>query len=160
MYALAADIYPESSRRERMVDAETIAQACAQAAWPNDRAVRNVGMELVAVGPGYATVKMVVTEAMLNGFEICHGGFIFTLADTAFAVACNTYNERAVAQHSQITFLETARRGDQLVAHAQERVRAKRSGMYDVTVSREGSVPIAEFRGHSRVIGGEIIGTT
>jgi acyl-CoA thioesterase len=112
-----------------MVDAETIARACAQAAWPNDRAVRNVGMELVAVGPGSATVKMIVTEAMLNGFEICHGGFIFTLADTAFAVACNTYNERAVAQHSQITFLETARRGDQLVAHAQERVRAKRSGV-------------------------------
>jgi acyl-CoA thioesterase len=136
-----------------MVDAETIAQA----AWQNDRAVRNASMELVSVGPGHATVKMIVTEAMLNGFEICHGGFIFALADTAFAVACNSYNECAVAQHSQITFLETAGRGDQLVAHAQERVRAKRSGVYDVTVRREGSVQIAEFRGHCRVIGGEIM---
>jgi acyl-CoA thioesterase len=138
-----------------MVDAETIARACAQAAWPNDHAVRNMGMELVSVGPGYATIKMIVTEAMLNSFEICHGGFVFTLADTAFAVACNTYNERAVAQHCQITFLDVARRGDQLLAYAQERVRAKRSGVYDVTVSREGSVSIAEFRGH--VVGGEII---
>jgi acyl-CoA thioesterase len=142
-----------------MVDAEMIALACAQAAWPNDRAIRNVGMELVSVGPGCATVKMIVTEAMLNSYELCHGGFIFSLADTAFAVACNTYNERSVAQHCQITFLDAARSGDQLVAHAQERVRAGRSGIYDVTVSREGSVPIAEFRGHSRVIGGEIIRT-
>jgi acyl-CoA thioesterase len=114
-------------------------------------------MELASVGPGYAIVNMTVTEAMLNAHELCHGGFIFSLADTALAVACNTYNERTVAQHCDITFLNPARRGDQLVARAQERIRAGRSGIYDVTVTREGTTPIAEFRGHSRVIGGEII---
>jgi acyl-CoA thioesterase len=142
---------------ETTVDADSLARACAEAAWPNDRAIRNLGMELISVGPGLAVVNMTVTEAMLNSYDLCHGGFIFSLADTAFAVACNTYNERTVAHHCDITFLSSARRGDRLVASAQERIRAGRSGIYDVTITREGTTPIAEFRGRSRAIGGEIL---
>jgi acyl-CoA thioesterase len=121
---------------ESQVDAETTARACAEAAWLNDRASRAVGMELVSVGPGYAELNMTVTEPMLNSYEVCHGGFIFSLADAAFGVACNTYNERTVAQHCEITFLNPGRQGDQLVARAHERIRAGRLGVYDVTVTR------------------------
>jgi phenylacetic acid degradation protein PaaD len=100
----------------------------------------------LSVGSGLAVVTMTTTEPMLNSYDLCHGGFIFSPADTAFAVACNTYNERMVAQRCDTTFLNSARRGDRLVASAQERIRAGRSGIYDVTITREGTTPIAEFR--------------
>ena len=139
------------------MDAVTIACACAEAAWSNDQAVRNLEIQLVSVSPGHAVASMIVTEAMLNGYEFCHGGFIFALADVAFAVACNTYNQRTVSQHCDIAFINPARRGDHLLARASERSRAGRSGIYDVTVTCGQTHPIAEFRGHSRTIGGEII---
>ncbi len=94
---------------------------------------------------------------MTNGHGTCHGGFIFTLADSAFAFACNTYDERTVAQHAQITFIAPAMAGDTLVASAIERSRTGRSGIYDITVMREDGQQIAEFRGHSRTVGGAII---
>ena len=134
-----------------------LARACTDAMWAEDAASRGLGMELVAVEPGHAVLAMTVTERMVNGHKLCHGGFIFTLADSAFAFACNTYNQRTVAQHCAITFLNAARLGDRLVARAVERQRMGRSGIYDITVTREEGFVIAEFRGHSRTIEGEIV---
>jgi acyl-CoA thioesterase len=140
-----------------MMDAVAIARACADAMWADDAASRSLGMELIAVEPGHAVLAMSVTEKMVNGHDICHGGYIFTLADSAFAFACNTYKERTLAQQCAITFVAAAQRGDRLVARATERLRAGRSGIYDVTVTREEGFVIAEFRGHSRTVEGEIV---
>jgi acyl-CoA thioesterase len=134
-----------------------LARVCADAMWAEDEASRGLGMELIAVEPGHAVLAMTVTERMVNGHKLCHGGFIFTLADSAFAFACNTTNQRTVAQHCAITFLNAARLGDRLVARAVERQRMGRSGIYDITVTREEGFVIAEFRGHSRTIEGEIV---
>jgi acyl-CoA thioesterase len=139
------------------MDAAEIARACADAMWAEDNASRGLGMQLITVEPGHAILAMSVTESMVNGHGLCHGGFIFTLADSAFAFACNTYNQRTVAQQAAITFLAPAHRGDRLVANAIERQRAGRSGIYDVTVTREEGFVIAEFRGHSRAIEGNIV---
>jgi acyl-CoA thioesterase len=114
-------------------------------------------MQLLSVAPGRAELRMTVTESMVNGHDICHGGLIFTLADSGFAYACNTYNQRTVAQHCAVTFLRSAKRGDQLTARAVERQRQGRSGIYDITVTRADGTVIAEFRGHSRTIEGEIV---
>jgi acyl-CoA thioesterase len=137
------------------MDAPELARACADAMWADDTATRSLGMSLVTIEPGHAVLAMEVTERMVNGHKLCHGGFIFTLADSAFAYACNSHNQRTVAQHCSITFLNSARLGDRLVAQAVERQRAGRSGIYDVTVTREEGFVIAEFRGHSRTIEGE-----
>jgi acyl-CoA thioesterase len=137
------------------MDATELARACAQAMWAEDEASRGLGMELVTIEPGHAALTMTVTDRMVNGHKICHGGYIFSLADSAFAFACNTHNQRTVAQHCAITFLNAARLGDRLVAQAIERQRAGRSGIYDVTVTGEEGFAIAEFRGHSRTIEGE-----
>ena len=138
---------------QHSADALALAQRSADALWEGDRASRGLGMALVEVGPGCARMEMVVSEAMLNGLGTCHGGFIFALADSAFAFACNTHGESAVASQCSITFLRPGQCGDRLAAVAQERARFGRSGLYDVqVVGPDGSV-IAEFRGHSRVIG-------
>jgi acyl-CoA thioesterase len=137
------------------MDAAHIARASADAMWADDAASAGLGMEIISVAPGQATLSMTVAESMCNGHKTCHGGFIFTLADSAFAFACNSHNERTVAQHCAVTFVNPAQLGDRLVARAIERQRAGRSGIYDVTVTRDEGVVIAEFRGHSRTIGGE-----
>lgn len=142
------------------MDAGELARACADAMWRDDAATQGLGMQLVSVAPGQAVITMTVTERMVNGHKICHGGFIFTLADSAFAFACNTYNQRTVAQHCAVTFLSSAKLGDRLVARAVERQRIGRSGIYDVTVALEQGPFIAEFRGHSRTIEGELLGGT
>ncbi|HEX3792225.1 MAG TPA: hydroxyphenylacetyl-CoA thioesterase PaaI [Pseudonocardiaceae bacterium] len=116
-----------------------------------DRASRSLGIELVALGDGRATVTMRVTESMVNGHGMAHGGYLFLLADTAFACACNSHGPVTVAAAADITFVAPAELGDELTATAQERGRYGRSGIYDVTV-RAGEQVIAEFRGHSRVI--------
>ncbi|MEA2934714.1 MAG: acyl-CoA thioesterase [Variibacter sp.] len=139
------------------MDAATLARACADAMWAEDSACRDLGVRVISVEPGHAVLTMSVTDSMVNGHNICHGGFIFTLADSAFAYACNTYNQRTVAHHCAVTFLNPAHLGDRLVADAVERHRAGRSGLYDVTVTREEGFVIAEFRGHSRVFGGELV---
>jgi acyl-CoA thioesterase len=117
-----------------------------------DRASTALGMELVAAGQGTATVRMTVSPSMVNGHAIAHGGYVFLLADTAFACACNSYGPVTVAAGAEITFVATARAGDVLTATAAERVRYGRSGIYDVTV-RRGDQVVAEFRGRSRVTG-------
>ena len=132
---------------------EDIARACADAMWAEDDASKGLGMEIVEIGPGCATLAMTVRSDMVNGQRIAHGGFIFTLADSAFAFACNSHNERVVAAQGQITFIKPGRLGDRLVATAREITRGGRSGIYDVRVTA-GEVVIAEFRGHSRAIPG------
>jgi acyl-CoA thioesterase len=117
----------------------------------DDLASRSLGMELADAGTGFAVVRMTITETMVNGHDIAHGGYVFLLADTAFACACNSHGPVTVAAGADITFVTTARRGDTLSARAQERVVFGRSGSYDVTVTR-GEDVIAEFRGRSRVI--------
>ena len=132
---------------------DDIARACAQAMWKEDDASKGLGMEILEVGPGRATLAMTIQPHMVNGQRIAHGGFIFTLADSAFAFACNTYNERVVAAQGNITFIRPGKLGDRLIAKAREISRNGRSGIYDVTVTG-GDTVIAEFRGHSRSIGG------
>jgi acyl-CoA thioesterase len=100
---------------------------------------------------------MTVTDRMVNGHKICHGGFIFTLADSTFAFACNTYNQRTVAQHCAVTFINSGKLGDRLTARGVEVSRRGRSGIYDITVTRADGAVIAEFRGHSRTIEGELV---
>jgi acyl-CoA thioesterase len=133
---------------------DDLARACAEAMWQQDDASRGLGMELVDVKPGQATLAMTIKPQMVNGQRIAHGGFIFTLADSAFAFACNSHNERVVAAQGNITFIRPGKLGDRLVATAHEISRSGRSGIYDVRVTTEEGTVIAEFRGHSRVIGG------
>ena len=136
------------------LSSDDLARACAEAMWKEDDASKGLGMEIVEVGPGQATLAMTVKPDMVNGQRIAHGGFIFTLADSAFAFACNSHNERAVAAQGSITFIRPGKLGDRLVATAREISRSGRSGIYDVRVTADDGTVIAEFRGHSRVIGG------
>ena len=124
----------------------------AEAMWAQDRASVGLGMRLDEVAPGRARLSMTITDAMANGHGICHGGFIFTLADSAMAVVVNPRGEPAVVQHASISFIRPAHVGDVLVAEAAERMHAGRSGIYDVRVSTEDGELVAEFRGHSRSI--------
>lgn len=133
---------------------QTLAEACARAMWDNDSASQRLGMVLDHVAPGEATLSLTITDRMTNGFGMCHGGYIFTLADSAFAFACNSYNQRVVAQHCAVSFLNPVGLGTRLQAHAREVSRRGRSGIYDVRVSDDAGTVVAEFRGHSRVIPG------
>ena len=137
----------------RHAEAQAMARACAESMLVDDRTVAALGITLDAVGPGHATMSMRVRDDMVNGHGLCHGGLIFTLADSTFAYACNSANERTVAQHCSITFLRPGRLGQVLVATAQEQARAGRSGIYDVTVRTADGTTVAEFRGHSRALG-------
>jgi acyl-CoA thioesterase len=118
----------------------------------DDQATNALGISIEEVGPGRATARMRVRGDMTNGHGIAHGGYIFLLADTAFAYACNSYGPVTVAQACQITFLSAAREGDELVATATERVRMERNGIYDVSVCRADGEVLAEMRGHSRTV--------
>ena len=139
------------------LEGQALAEACARAMWAEDRASQGLGMRIERVAPGEAVLTMTVAERMVNGHGLCHGGFIFTLADSAFAFACNTYDRRTVAQHCAVTFLAPARLGDALTAHAVEVVRSGRSGIYDITVTKADGTVVAEFRGHSRTIKGSLL---
>jgi len=137
-----------------MADLDDLARRSADSMWADDAASRMLGMRIVAVGPGTATVSMTVREDMINGWGMCHGGLVASLADSAFAVACNSHGEVTVAAGFDVSFLEAARLGDELVADANERALRGRSGVYDVTVRRAGDDSvIAEFRGRSRSTG-------
>ncbi len=138
-------------------DDQAIAEAVGKAMWARDKATQALGMSLSAIGPGSATMTMPVRQDMLNGHLICHGGFIFTLADSAFAYACNSQNINTVAAGCQIDFLAPAREGELLVAEATERVKAGRTGIYDIAVRVQGGRQIALFRGKSHQIGGDVI---
>jgi acyl-CoA thioesterase len=132
------------------MDPGELADRSAKAMYEADLASRSRGIAVEDVGPGRATARMMVTDEMINGHDLCHGGYVFLLADTAFAFACNTYGVTTVAAGADIVFISPARKGDELIAEAVERVRYRRSGIYDVTVRRADGEPIAEFRGRSR----------
>src|SRR3954471_3212891 len=125
------------------------AEQQAAAMYAADVASQALGIQVSDVAVGRATASMRVTDAMVNGHGICHGGYVFLLADTAFAFACNTHGSAVVAAGADVTFLSPVRAGDELVAEGAERVVRGRSGLYDVTVRRGGEV-VAEFRGRSR----------
>ncbi|MEH2553811.1 acyl-CoA thioesterase [Bradyrhizobium algeriense] len=136
-----------------------LARACADFLWRQDATLRSLGLERLSIEAGQATVAMTVLPAMVNGLGITHGGAIFTLADVTFSLASNTYNERTVSAHCRISFLRPTRLGDRLVATATEIVRSGRSGLYGVRVTLEHAI-IAEFRAHSRAIGGVLLPVT
>jgi len=120
-----------------------------------DNASKHLGIEIVEVRQGYARLSMAVSENHVNGHKVAHGGLIFTLADSAFALACNSYNQNALAQHCTITFTAPGHLGDELSAEATERHSKGRSGIYDVRVINQNDDIIAEFRGNSRTIKGQ-----
>jgi len=121
--------------------------------YSDDRASQNLGLDILDVAPGSVRISMIVRPEMVNGHGLCHGGIIFTLADSAFAFACNTHNDHTVAAQGNITFIKPGKLGDRLVATAREISRSGRSGIYDVRVTVDDAV-IAEFRGNSRTIAG------
>jgi acyl-CoA thioesterase len=136
-----------------MSEAE-LARLSTEAMMAGDAASRMLGIEVVSVGPGTAVVSMRVRADMINAWELCHGGLIASLADTAFAIACNSRGIVTVASGFDVTFLESGRLGDELIAEASETVLRGRSGLYDVSVKRRADdVVIAAFRGRSRATG-------
>jgi acyl-CoA thioesterase len=137
------------------MNAQSIAEATRDAMWANDRASRMLGMQVVAVGPGTATLTMTVRDDMLNGHDLCHGGLVATLADSAFAFACNAYNEVTVASGFDVNLVAGARRGDVLTAVAREVSRAGRTGVYDIAVTNQRGEAVAAFRGRSYSIKGK-----
>ncbi|HET6182200.1 MAG TPA: hydroxyphenylacetyl-CoA thioesterase PaaI [Acetobacteraceae bacterium] len=136
-------------------DPAALARACAEAMWAEDKSSPGLGMRLDEIGPGRAVLSMEIEARMVNGHGICHGGFIFALADSAMAFASNSHGERAVAQHCAITYLRPGRLGERLRAEAVEIHRAGRSGMTDVRVTGGDGAVLAEFRGHTRLSGGK-----
>ena len=133
-------------------DPQALAQRSAARMYEADLASRHLGIQPDQITPGQATARMVVRDTMLNGHNICHGGYVFLLADTAFAFACNTYGPTTVAAACEIAFLAPAHLDDELIATATERHHADRNGIYDVTVRLPNDAVIAEFRGHSRAL--------
>ncbi len=132
------------------------AEKSAAAMWDNDKASKWVGMAITNVDEGVATLELKVQDHHCNGHGICHGGVIFTLADSAFAFACNSRNQATVAQHNTISYIAPGQLGDTLVARAREVSLSGRSGIYDVTVTNQNNTTIAEFRGMSRAIKGQL----
>lgn len=138
-------------------DPQALAEAAADAMFERDHAAHALGMQIVHVGPSSALLRMTVRQDMVNGHQICHGGMIFALADTAFAYACNSGNLATVASACQIDFIAPARRDETLEAEACERVTAGRTGIFDVTVRTSEGRVVALFRGKSHRIGGPVI---
>jgi acyl-CoA thioesterase len=136
------------------MDAQQTAEAVRDAMWANDRASKALGMVVAEIGPGRAVLTMTVREDMLNGLDICHGGLVTTLADSAFAFACNAYNEQTVASGFDVNLLAPARLGDVLTARAVELSRSGRTGVYDIAVRNQRGEAVAAFRGRSYTMKG------
>ncbi|MFV1491055.1 hydroxyphenylacetyl-CoA thioesterase PaaI [Phaeobacter sp. JH18-32] len=132
------------------------AEKSAAAMWAEDHASKWAGMEITHVDEGEATLELTIAQHHCNGHGICHGGVTFMLADSAFAFACNSRNQSTVAQHNVISFTAPGRLGDTLIATAREISLTGRSGIYDVTVTNQDGQQIAEFRGFSRAIKGQL----
>ncbi len=134
-----------------------IAKRCAASMLNNDKASHALGIEVDITAAGAATVSMTVRDDMLNGFGVCHGGMVFALADSAFAFACNAYDEQTVAASCQVEFLRPARKGDKLTANASEDHRGRKTGYYTVTVHNQDDELVALFRGRSRSNGNSVL---
>lgn len=144
------DITMDDVKRQR------IAEAAAEAMYSRDHAAQGLGIRVEAVGPAYARLTMTVRQDMVNGHAILHGGLCFTLADTAFAYACNSHNYATVAQACSITYCAPGKLGDVLTAEARESWQKGRNGITDVTVTNQDGVVLAMFRGNSRRIQGHV----
>ena len=142
------------------MDAEQIAQACADTMYAADNTSVALGIELVDVSVGRTVMAMTVREDMVNSHDICHGGLIFTLADSAFAFACNSENHNTVAAGARVEFLAPGRLGDRLTAVAEQVSQGGRTGIYDVSVSNQLGKTVALFRGNSHRIGGAVVDAT
>ncbi len=140
--------------------ADALARRCATKMLDGDRVSRSLGIVLVDAGAGRATLEMTIRDDMLNGFGTCHGGVLFTLADTALSCACNSGDERSVAHHCSIIYLRPGEPGERLTATAAERSKVGRVGIYDVSVKDSRGRTIGEFLGHARTIGGPVLETT
>jgi acyl-CoA thioesterase len=138
-------------------DAHRLAQRAAEAMFSRDRASQDLGMKILEMGPGRAKLSMRVRGNMLNGHAICHGGFVFSLADSAFAFACNSHNRATVAAGATVDFLAAVREGEELYAEAIEVWRSKRTGVYEVTVTTSAGDKVALFRGRAHEIGGPVV---
>jgi acyl-CoA thioesterase len=137
--------------------AQRVAEAVRDAMWANDRASRSLGIDVLDVGPGTATLAMTVRDSMLNGHDLCHGGLVATLADSAFAFACNAYNEVTVASGFDVNLVAAARSGDRLTARASEVAKSGRTGVYDIAVTNQRGEPVAAFRGRSSTMKGRAV---
>jgi acyl-CoA thioesterase len=142
---------------EEQATPQQVAQAVSDAMWPHDHATRWLGIERIAIGPGTSTMRMTVRTEMLNGHGTCHGGLITTLADSAFAFACNTYNDVTVAAGFDVNLIAAPRAGDVLTATASEVAKTRRTGIYDVDVRDQNGRRIATFRGRSQTLPGKPI---
>ena len=145
------------ARSHAPAGAQALAERVARAMFDSDGASRGLGMRIVGIGPGHAEMTMTVRDDMLNGHAICHGGFIFLLADSTFAFACNSYNRNTVAQGCTIDYLAPAHRGDVLHARGTERSRTGRTGVYDIEVRNQHGKTVALFRGKSYRIDGHVV---
>ena len=141
------------------MDDSQIAEACAKKMFRDDQASRDLGMSVKIPEAGVAEVRMTVTANMVNGHGYCHGGFVFMVADSAFAFACNSYDDVTVASGADVNFVYSAKLGDELVALARETQRGRRSGVYDVEVRNQDERLIAVFRGRSVALGRSILTT-
>jgi acyl-CoA thioesterase len=139
------------------VDKTALAKAAAEIMWRDDNASKWLGMKIEEVRPGYARLSMTVTPSMVNGHDLCHGGLIFTLADSTFAFACNSHNQRAVAAGASIEFVAPAYLGDVLTAEGAEQVLKGRTGVYDMRVVNQKGELVALFRGKSATIKGQLV---
>lgn len=151
--SLSGPTITESAER-----ALALAQRAGQALFERDQASQMLGMRIVEMRPGYAHLRMLVRADMVNGLRICHGGLVFALADSAFAFACNSYNENAVAAAGSIDFLAPARQADELTAIASELWRSGRSGLYETIVCNQHGTRVALFRGRCQRVQGEVTG--
>lgn len=143
-----------------MIASEQLARACGEALWAGDEACKALGVTLVAIAPGTATMTMKVRADMVNGHDLCHGGLIFTLADSCFAYACNSENFNTVASGARIEFLSPAHLGDELTATASQVYQGRRSGIYDIAVVNQTGRLVALFRGNSHRIAGHLVETS
>jgi len=141
------------------IEAQSLAERVAAEMFSRDRASQGLGMRIARVGPGHAELTMTVRADMLNGHATCHGGFIFTLADSAFAFACNSANMTTVASGCSIDFIAPAHEDDVLTAVAEERSLSGRTGVYDIEVKNQRGETVALFRGKSHRIKGQIVAT-
>jgi acyl-CoA thioesterase len=137
-------------------DAQGLAERAAAALFAADRASQALGMRITGVRPGWARVVMPVRADMVNGHGVCHGGIVFTLGDSAFAFACNSYNDSTVGAAASIDYLAAARAGDELTAEATELWRTQRNGLYEIVVANQRGERIALFRGRSYRITGQV----
>lgn len=135
---------------------QELAQACADSMFSRDQASQHLGMQIVSVAPGEAVLTMPVTSNMVQGHGACHGGYLFTLADSAFAFSCNTYDKATVASGCNIDYINPAFAGDLLTATAKERSRGRRTGVYDITITNQKGEVVVLFRGKSYQVSGSV----